>query len=58
MSHLNLGRYQFVLWRRWWWPLVRNIGPYPSSGKNRGALYRWRVLVGPLEIRCFTGRVA
>lgn len=39
-----------VRWR------VRWLGPFPSSAEDPssvGHIYRWRLLVGPLEVRCW-----
>ena len=43
-SHL-----QFVVWPRAWGLHV--AGPYPSTGPNRGCVYRTRFIVGPVEVR-------
>jgi hypothetical protein len=47
-------RYQLVWWRdpRDWY--FGHIGPFPYDGPNRGAIFRWRFAVGPLEIRRWT----
>ncbi len=45
-------RIQFV-W--WWhpkrWRLQLRFLPYPETGANKGYLYKWRIQLGPLEIR-------
>lgn len=49
-------RFQFVWWPyRWWklWP--KSVGPYPSDGEHKGKIYSWRIVFGPLEIRCWGG---
>ena len=28
-----------------------NAGPYPRFGRNRGLLFRWRWIIGPIEVR-------
>lgn len=46
---------QFVWWWRQWWKLwPRSVGPYPISGPHKGVIYRWRIIIGPLEIRQWT----
>lgn len=49
--HVNARGVQFVWWGRIVWPVVYLLGPYPKDGVNRGAIYRWRLVLGPLEIR-------
>lgn len=29
----------------------QNIGPWPMHGERRGEVFRWRVRIGPLELR-------
>ncbi len=42
-------KYQFV----WWWTSwgLGYVGPYPIDGVNKGWVYLWRFILGPLEIR-------
>jgi len=55
-------RFQLV----WWWKykgfkaLLRlpfSVGPYPQRGCYAGSIYKWRVVVGPLEIRRWADKV-
>jgi hypothetical protein len=50
-----MKRFQFIWWgfgpRHW---RLRMAGPYPSCGKAYGSIYRWRLLIGPFEIRRWT----
>ena len=35
---------------------VRNLGSFPvenKGSKKKGEIYRWRIQIGPLEIRCW-----
>ncbi len=51
---MNFGRYQLVWWGpplRWRLPVLGSLGPFPGRGEHVGCIYRWRVLLGWLEIR-------
>jgi hypothetical protein len=41
---------QFV-WTLDQWSLPSNLGAYPKNGKFAGSIYKWVVVIGPLEIR-------
>lgn len=47
------GRFQFVWWGGdgWW-----GSAPYPADGPNRGRIYRWRLGLGPIEVRAWAPR--
>lgn len=45
---LNIGRYQFILWRHWAWSPYRAINDAPL-----GYVYDRLGMYGPLEIRRF-----
>jgi hypothetical protein len=47
-----VGTLQFIWWGGDYFAF-RRLGPWPTDGINRGAVYRWRVLFGPLEVRRF-----
>ena len=51
-----LKRFQFV----WWWDrflLPKNLGPWPARSEIRGCVYKWRFVIGPLEIRRWADKV-
>lgn len=49
---MSLGRYQIVLHLSDAWPWrLEALGPYPERGPALGGIFRWRILIGPLEIR-------
>ena len=42
-------KYQFIWHGDWNWP--RNIGPFPPRGPMIGGIFKWRFVIGPLEVR-------
>jgi hypothetical protein len=49
MGRVDMGRFQLVRWNRW--VGFRKLPPYPSSGRFKGKVYRWRVCLGFFELR-------
>ena len=49
---MEVGHTQLVWWglRAWPWRAAA-LGPYPERGRAMGTVYRWRILLGPLEVR-------
>jgi len=56
----TIGNLQFIWWgfplRLW---RLKTFGPFPSVGPSRGSIYRWQLMLGPVEIRRWSrnGRV-
>jgi hypothetical protein len=48
---MNIGSFQLINW--WKWIGLGRSEPYPSSGKYRGMVYRWRFRLFFIEIRRF-----
>jgi len=43
------SKYQFVWWKKWIG--FRLLPPYPSEGKFKGGVFKWRLCLGFFEIR-------
>lgn len=44
-----------VIWIGWCNSRFASLGPYPTHGAHRGAVFAWRITVGPLHIRRWNG---
>jgi hypothetical protein len=46
----DVKKFQLLInWKKWHVPSIS--GPFPKTGKFIGAIYRWSIAIGPLELR-------